>query len=797
MLQPLNPGDPIYASDVDENGRVLGSEVVPASGSVVEIDEGFTLLPSVQQTQVGESAIWTTNSATAASLDSGPMESLNYTGSHYSLQVSIQADYQGVAWSGSSTYNEASVPLYDAWQPDSDNSLQYWLWSWWSLGSDGLPAWPLGSSGDLYYNGAELGNDVSQFIGLEPGASPVTQVNFTSFLAANKDGDVALSQSTLTSFASVGYITSCTTNVVNSIGGTVLNFTPTSIGNRISTLANQYYAIGYDSGNSSVWWDNVSQTSHPLTNLAIIDSGGYVNGSINAATAVVTTVSNGVTTTVTNAAPQIVSGSQIAQMDATNYGVFDPPKDLNTLFPTNSGFSGFTTVGPHAINDGGAIVGIANQTADSSGNPIPPANQVPHGVMLLPVQVTSVSFDGTKYWQLCSDAIDGSGGHTSYSAPQWADTNKKAGTSGWDANVADPDEHDNAVAFTRNTKPKIGAAFKIPGASNWTNLKFKATGPDGISIPATAGTVGTDGVTVTMAVTESTTTLPNTVKYYNKNDTTAFTLNWSMSVDGGTTWAAISSTKHTVYVTLGDPDAPGSENQETPFYLGCKDGNGVSSQTDLVTGVWNDIKGRKLYRVGTTTAMTYYANSASPYTTCNGLDQLLATGDGRCGSYQLLMLQILYDQGVPTTTALPKIVTPSTDYVSQAITAYEAAHGGQVPNDPTNPLYPEIRNVFFVKNWTLNTTTPFSPVDLTGIPAQGNADPIAVFGDHALVEISGQIYDPSYGDGPYSSAVAWQDASVAGFGVQFIDPSGLAANFVLYVGKLEVAGHQDVNYTDP
>ncbi|MGB8355798.1 MAG: hypothetical protein WCD79_18005 [Chthoniobacteraceae bacterium] len=105
--------------------------------------------------------------------------------------------------------------------------------------------------------------------------------------------------------------------------------------------------------------------------------------------------------------------------------------------------------------------------------------------------------------------------------------------------------------------------------------------------------------------------------------------------------------------------------------------------------------------------------------------------------------------------------------------------------------------MFFVKNWTLSTTTPFNPVDLPGIPAQGNIDPIAVFGDHALVEINGQIYDPSYGDGLYSSVVAWQDASVAGFGVQFIDPSGLAANFVLYVGKLEILGHQDVNYTDP
>ena len=125
-----------------------------------------------------------------------------------------------------------------------------------------------------------------------------------------------------------------------------------------------------------------------------------------------------------------------------------------------------------------------------------------------------------------------------YSAPQWTDTNGNYNAT------------DQANTTTRShilaTPYRIGATFKIPGASNWTNLKFKATGPDGINIPATSGTVGTDGMTVTMPVTASTTALPNTVKFYNRADSTSFTLNWSISVDGGTTWAAINSTKHSV-----------------------------------------------------------------------------------------------------------------------------------------------------------------------------------------------------------------------------------------------------------
>ena len=147
-----------------------------------------------------------------------------------------------------------------------------------------------------------------------------------------------------------------------------------------------------------------------------------------------------------------------------------------------------TTTG---ISDSGAIVGTATLTTTVGGT----TTSTSHGVLLLPATVTSVSFDGTNYWQLESDD-----GTTNYVAPQWTDTNGNY-------NASDPGEHNYAAAYTCNTKPKIGATLKIPGASNWTNLKFKATGPDGISIPATAPS-SISGDTVTMPVTESTTDAP-------------------------------------------------------------------------------------------------------------------------------------------------------------------------------------------------------------------------------------------------------------------------------------------------
>ena len=68
-----------------------------------------------------------------------------------------------------------------------------------------------------------------------------------------------------------------------------------------------------------------------------------------------------------------------------------------------------------------------------------------------------------------------------------------------------------------------------------------------------------------------------------------------------------------------------------------------------------------------------------------------------------------------------------------------------------------------------------------------------MFGDHALVSINGQIYDPSYGKGPFSGTIDWEDNSIDGFGVQFIDQSELSANFLLWVGSLRQKGVEELN----
>jgi hypothetical protein len=190
--------------------------------------------------------------------------------------------------------------------------------------------------------------------------------------------------------------------------------------------------------------------------------------------------------------------------------------------------------------------------------------------------------------------------------------------------------------------------------------------------------------------------------------------------------------------------------------------------------------------------MTYYANSASPYDTCNGIEDLLATGDGRCGSFQELLYFVLKCQGIASTPRGVYAPKGAAGGVAAAKADYLATYSADPDTIYFIPGIDAIRDVFFVKNWTLSTAARWTVTDLAGLPGQGNPNPIGIFADHALIEYDGEIYDPSYGTGPFASIVAWEDASIDGFGVQFIHPSGLSSNFKFWTRKLDTKGTQEV-----
>lgn len=365
---------------------------------------------------------------------------------------------------------------------------------------------------------------------------------------------------------------------------------------------------------------------------------------------------------------------------------------------------------------------------------------------VIPIQLETVSFGGDKnYWELTSDDST-----TTYSAPQW---NDKDG----DGNPSNKSlgEHNYAVAFTSNTKPKIGATFKITRAWLMTSIQFKATGPDGISIPPTAATVSGDEVT--MPLTASTTPLPSTIKYYNKDDSTAFKLDWQISLDGGTTWTAINSTKHTVYMTLADPAT--SLRQESLFEIGCREANGKSgSATDpavkraITDAIWVDFSNRNVKRVDGT-QLTYYNSYNTNVTDTPGL---LAGGDGQCGSWAHFFLDVRKEQGISDTDDYVMLTPISGDgFIVQNWTFSGSGNSGNSNYPYMNlPATPFKTNSSY--NWMYAEVT-----DASGIAGQGTANPASFFNNHQMVFINGQYYDPSYG----IKHVNLQDiqASLAGF----------------------------------
>ena len=84
-------------------------------------------------------------------------------------------------------------------------------------------------------------------------------------------------------------------------------------------------------------------------------------------------------------------------------------------------------------------------------------------------------------------------------------------------------------------------------------------------------------------------------------------------------------------------------------------------------------------------------------------------------------------------------------------------------------------------------------VKWSSVAAQGNDNPIAIFGDHALVQKGTQIYDPSYGTGPFTGILDWENKSVDGYGVQFYKyPSMLSTNFLFWIGHKDIEDTQEV-----
>lgn len=349
------------------------------------------------------------------------------------------------------------------------------------------------------------------------------------------------------------------------------------------------------------------------------------------------------------------------------------------------------------------------------------------------IEPESVSFDGDKYWELAPDDPSATPTPpTSYSAPQWYNQNG-------DQDADDPLEYEYNynVAFTRNTKPKIGAYLKMQGLPYGLKAKMRLKGSGGIDAPDTEVENSSWGLYIEPQ--QSTTNFANTVKFYDKSDPNkAFSLDWEISLNDGQNWLKAATTKHGVCLTLKDPLTSTSLRQESLAVIGCRNADGQSSDQQTVDKIFDDFTDLSVAKVGSNTAMIYWgtwakseeAKTETP--SCFDAAGLLQHGDGRCGAWAELLNNLIMFQGIT---------------------------GSQEQTITTKSTYPVlIGSGFLVKNWAI-WQNPIQ--DLYGVAGQGNENPQAAFDNHAVVTFSSKIYDPSYGK-IFASLMDWEDASLDG-----------------------------------
>ena len=355
--------------------------------------------------------------------------------------------------------------------------------------------------------------------------------------------------------------------------------------------------------------------------------------------------------------------------------------------------------------------------------------------------------------------------------------------------VADDSEDRNyPICFTRNTKMSASVKWNIDIGSITPEpaIIIEGTGPGDLKFLKTLASFSEDGNYLISGVMECPNSFPDEIDIMEP-----MTIKWRLTLDGGFNWFDTYSHNNT-YVTLGNTwDPTMNPLYHTSVHIGCENAEGKSSPNDLITGVWSAFSGGHVKRVDNT-ALEYYGSPARPYDlnlTARTLESLLLLGSGRCSAFQALFINILRVQGCDNLVASALNIREDVSYVNQATTAYQQKYG----NPPSVDGYNEIEDIFFVEDWDLDSSDKWDAIDQSGIAGQGNINPLAVFSTHALVQIGTQIYDPSYGTGPFTSILDWENNSVDGYGVLFYkSPSELSADFLFWIGHIDIEDTQEV-----
>jgi len=376
---------------------------------------------------------------------------------------------------------------------------------------------------------------------------------------------------------------------------------------------------------------------------------------------------------------------------------------------------------------------------------------------VIKVDLKEVSFSGTDNHTLQSDDQ-----LTTFSAPHYLDANL-------DGDANDAGDRCYPVCYTRNKKMKAGAEFKVAPSPTAAAIKIRGDGPGNVDIPETTGTLAGD--TITLAATEAANAFANEIDLMKP-----MTINWQVSLDGGTTWCDAGKSTNVLYVTWDSPE------QATPIQtlvdVGCDAADGQTGTVgtdddDVLDKVWTRLQTRSIHRASDAFVLTYYgfydANGNGTWDagvdtdrndpgSCTVTDAggLISTANGQCHSWADFMNEVMKAQGLSSINggASKRVAV----VIKAGDVAFSVQNWAKTGNSPRKIIDADAG---------VDGTSPTAPnpandeaADAAGKAGQGNSpNPPSNFNRHWITKLNGKFYDPSYGLGPYTDRKAYEEAA--------------------------------------
>lgn len=326
------------------------------------------------------------------------------------------------------------------------------------------------------------------------------------------------------------------------------------------------------------------------------------------------------------------------------------------------------------------------------------------------------------------------------------------------------------ACYRRNTRVTVGVSFTVttqPTEAEPSVITGTSTVGGTLLTWTFAKDIDPGAANVTELDVESDVAIPNVVSVYEDQE-----IVWTLNVNG-TGAVEIGRTRHLLYATLGAPQGSIAADDADPFWtlldVSCRAANGDADAATLAGHVFARLtnlgvpirRKRDNHRLGYWTAP--HGND-SGRSTQELLDN--ADGSGQCGAWAYFFIDMLRVHGITSAERIE---------VKYRINA--ATIGFLVKNwnfSPAKNDVPEsVRGGFFA---SMLYSVPTSRKDAfthlkgsecktrppNGVPGQNKPSPPPQFSNHFIVRYGGQVYDPSYGVGPYVSFRAWENAAIAG-----------------------------------